>query len=58
MSNKTNYPNSVITVSFAHDEDAYGALTKLRELENQNQLGLCAAARTRLVETAPSVSDR
>jgi uncharacterized membrane protein len=44
MSNETSDQNSVIAVSFAQDEDAYAALTKLKELDDQSQVELRAAA--------------
>jgi uncharacterized membrane protein len=44
MSHETENKNSVIAVNFARDDDAYGALTKLKELDQQHQLDLHAAA--------------
>lgn len=44
MSNETDYQDNVIAVSFAQDDDAYDALTKLKELDDQSQIDLRAAA--------------
>ncbi len=42
-SNETS-PNNVIAVSFQEDSNAYEAMTRLKELDSQGQLGLQAAA--------------
>jgi uncharacterized membrane protein len=44
MADEASSPNNVIVVSFEDDPSAYEAMTKLKELDNQHQLDLRAAA--------------
>src|SRR5215472_16992829 len=44
MSYNTFEPENVLTISFHDDANAYEALTQLKELDSQGQLGLRGAA--------------